>query len=271
VQTITKPSTARAFTGPAFGRDPATASPKPWPQSNPARKCLRLARPLNVEVDYVKVNSAGDPTPPYPGAEADAPWRAVAARSHRRRPQSDLHVAVTDALGHPLPNATVGVHMQQHEFGFGSACRPSPRENDPAQDMYKQKIQQLFNNHHDRKPSQVATVGSRSGARLYAGASHHRRRLAAPAAASRSVATTWSGPANLDLPQSVNDILNAAPLNAKQQQQLRDMIAVPHSGRRQPLCRQAQRVGRRQRAACANHDIMDKPPRRQRRDGGLVS
>ena len=57
-----------------------------------------------------------------------------------------MHVTVTDALGHPLPNATVGVHMQKHEFGFGSAVQADRlASNDPAQDMYKQKVQQLFN------------------------------------------------------------------------------------------------------------------------------
>jgi len=60
-QTITKPFNSTSFTGPAFGRDPGDGV-QTWPHNQiQLGKCLRLAGRLNVEVDYVKVNSAGDP------------------------------------------------------------------------------------------------------------------------------------------------------------------------------------------------------------------
>src|SRR4249919_808428 len=67
----------------------------------------------------------------------------------------------------------------------------------------------------------------------------------------------WPGKANL--PQAVNNILNAAPLSATQQQQLRDMIAahIQDVGNHFAGQLSAWDVVNEPRA---NHDIMDNLP-----------
>jgi GH35 family endo-1,4-beta-xylanase len=104
---------------------------------------------LNIEVDYINLMSLDEPPPPpppYPGAEPDAPWRAEAATRIDALRKADLEVVVTDAAGNPLPNANVGVHMQKHEFGFGSAVQANRLAgNDPTDNTYKQKVEELFN------------------------------------------------------------------------------------------------------------------------------
>jgi Glycosyl hydrolase family 10 len=225
-QTITRPFNSTSFTGPAFGRDPGDGIQNPGLNQIQLESVYGSPGRLNVEVDYVKVDAAGDPPPPYPGAEADAPWRAVAAARIDAVRKADIHVAVTDALGHPLPNATVGVHMQKHEFGFGSAVQADRlASNDPAQDMYKQKIQQLFNittieNHLKWQP----WVGEWGSNFTQAQATAAVDWLTSRGISVRGHNMVWPGKSNL--PQTVDNLLNAAPLNATQQQQLRDMIAA---------------------------------------------
>lgn len=85
----------------------------------------------------------------YPGSEPDAPWRADAAASIEQIRKGDLKVVVTNNVGQPLPNATVKIEMQQHEFGFGSAIVSNKFNGGSAQNnIYEQKIYNLDGNGH---------------------------------------------------------------------------------------------------------------------------
>ena len=67
------------YSGTAFGRDPGDGIQNPGLNQLQLQSVYGSTGRLNVEVDYVKVNSVRRSTAPYPGAEANAPWRAVAA------------------------------------------------------------------------------------------------------------------------------------------------------------------------------------------------
>jgi GH35 family endo-1,4-beta-xylanase len=258
-QTITKPFNSFAYSGTAFGSDAGDGIQNPGLSQLQLQSVYNSTGRLNVEVDYVKVNSSADPPPPYPGAEADAPWRAVAAAKIDTLRKADLHVTVTDALGNPLPNATVGVHMLKHEFGFGSAVQADRlASTDPAQDIYKQKIQQLFNiatieNHMKWQP----WAGDWGAGFTQAQAMAAVNWLNGRGVAVRGHNMVWPGKSNL--PQSVDNLLNQAPLNAAQQQQLRNMIAahIQDIGSRFAGQLSAWDVVNEPRA---NHDVMDNLP-----------
>ena len=85
----------------------------------------------------------------YGGSEIDAPWRAAAASRIETIRKADLNINVVDLNGNPIPDATVRVEMQEHEFGFGSAmvmCRfPG---NDCFNQTYVQKIGNLDGQGH---------------------------------------------------------------------------------------------------------------------------
>ena len=257
-QTITKPFNSFAYSGTAFGSDAGDGIQNPGLSQLQLQSVYNSTGRLNVEVDYVKVNSSADPPPPYPGAEADAPWRAVAAAKIDTLRKADLHVTVTDALGNPLPNATVGVHMLKHEFGFGSAVQADRlASTDPAQDIYKQKIQQLFNiatieNHMKWQP----WAGDWGAGFTQAQAMAAVNWLNGRGVAVRGHNMVWPGKSNL--PQSVDNLLNQR-LNAAQQQQLRNMIAahIQDIGSRFAGQLSAWDVVNEPRA---NHDVMDNLP-----------
>lgn len=258
-QTITKPFSNFADTGTAYANDPGDGIQNPGLKQLQLQSVYGSTGRLNVEVDYVKINSSAEPPPAYPGAESNAPWRAVAAAKIDTLRKADLHVTVTDALGHPLPNATVGVHMKKHEFGFGSAVQADRlASNDPAQDMYKQKVQQLFNittiENHLKWPAWVGDWGPDF---TQAQATAAVNWLGSRGIAIRGHNMVW--PSKENLPESVSSILNAAPLNAAQQQQLRDMIAahIQDIGTRFAGKLRAWDVVNEPRA---NHDIMDNLP-----------
>jgi endo-1,4-beta-xylanase len=84
----------------------------------------------------------------YPGVDADAPWRAAASERIDEHRRSDLVVAVTDADGEPLPDASVHVQMKRHEFLFGSAISSgivAMGEEPDQYDRYETEVTRLFN------------------------------------------------------------------------------------------------------------------------------
>ena len=58
---------------------------------------------------------------PYPGAAADAPWRAAAAARIEQHRKAAIEVTVKDAEGNPVADAPVRVRMKRHAFGFATA------------------------------------------------------------------------------------------------------------------------------------------------------
>ncbi|MCA9260949.1 MAG: endo-1,4-beta-xylanase, partial [Planctomycetales bacterium] len=104
------------------------------------------AGPFDVSFDRVAISDEIAPPPPYAGAELDAAWRAEATTRIDAIRKSDLEVHVVDALGNPIRDAVVDVHMQRHAFGFGSAVTAVRlRDDDPQYAEYKSKIAELFN------------------------------------------------------------------------------------------------------------------------------
>ncbi len=81
---------------------------------------------------------------PYPGHEPDAPWRAEAAARIEKYRKAELVVVARDDEGNPVAGAPVRVRMKRHAFRFGTAVAAA-LINDPSQQMYRQKILELFN------------------------------------------------------------------------------------------------------------------------------
>ena len=85
----------------------------------------------------------------YGGSQDNAPWRAEAANRIETLRKADMNITVVDMNGNAIPNATVRVEMQEHDFGFGSAmvmCRfPG---NNCFNQTYIQKIKNLDGQGH---------------------------------------------------------------------------------------------------------------------------
>lgn len=82
----------------------------------------------------------------YGGREANAPWRADAARRIDAIRKGDLTIDAIDASGRPAEGALVRVEMRRHAFPFGSALQATRLVNDsPDNRTYRTKVEQLFN------------------------------------------------------------------------------------------------------------------------------
>ena len=77
------------------------------------RKLIRK-NPFDIRFDKIAVSNDAPEPPAYPGAEANAPWRAEAAARIEAHRKANLGVNVVDLSGAPVPGATVHVAMQQH-------------------------------------------------------------------------------------------------------------------------------------------------------------
>ena len=134
-------------------------------------------------------------------------------------------MTVVDSAGNAVPDASVSVAMQRHEFGFGSAVQAyRVRDNNPAYDTYKQKTSELFNlatlENNLKWPPWEGEWGTNW---TQQGAQDAVAWLAGEGIDVRGHTLVWPG--YNELPQSVKTILDGAPLNATEQQQLRDAIA----------------------------------------------
>lgn len=164
--------------------------------------------------------------PPYEGYEPDAPWRAVAAQRIDEVRKADLNVQVFDATGAPLPGALVQVEQTKHAFGFGSAVQAwRLRDNAPQHVTYKAKVRELFNlatiENNLKWPAWEGEWGS-----FYtqSGANSALNWINNNGLEARGHVMVWPGTANL--PADLQALLSGGPLNAAQQQQLRDRIAA---------------------------------------------
>jgi GH35 family endo-1,4-beta-xylanase len=222
---LTKPFNNFAFNSTAFEHNVGDGVQNPGLDSIQLQSIFGSTGRLNVEFDYIRVKGLGDPPPPYPGAEPDAPWRAEAAARIDANRKADLRVIVTDALGNRLPDSDVGVHMQKHEFGFGSAVAGDRlASTSPAHNTYKQKVQELFNlatvENHLKWPPWEGEWGPTFSQANAIGAvnwlTHPDRDIDV-----RGHVLVWPGYDNL--PNSVKTILNGG-VSAAEQQPLRDLI-----------------------------------------------
>ena len=102
--------------------------------------------PVDLSFDNVAISSSATPPEYYAGHSAGAAWRGEAATRIDAVRKADLQVNVTDAVGNPLPNATIAVAMQEHEFRFGSKVPLSALNGSGSLNTtYKQKVLELFN------------------------------------------------------------------------------------------------------------------------------
>jgi GH35 family endo-1,4-beta-xylanase len=82
----------------------------------------------------------------YAGREPDAPWRRAAAERIEKIRKGDLSVAVKDADGRPVSDATVTVRMRRHAFDFGSAVAARALFAETADnEKYRETIKRMFN------------------------------------------------------------------------------------------------------------------------------
>ena len=115
--------------------------------------------------------------------------------------------------------------MQEHEFNFGSAVQGVRlRDNNPVHATYKQKVAELFNMatlENDLKwPPWEGEWGSNF---TQQGAENAVDWLRAQQIDVRGHTLVWPGYDNL--PQTMKNVLNGAPLDAAEQQQMRNLIA----------------------------------------------
>ncbi len=182
--------------------------------------------PFDMSFDRVAISDTVAPPPAYPGQEPDAPWRSQAASRIAANRMANLQVNVTDSLGNALTGANVSVAMKQHEFGFGSAVVGNRLDGPPTSNaMYKQKVEELFN---------IATLENTLKWQALEGeyGSNFSQQIAQDA-------ITWLDGKQIDvrghnliwpgtsfLPDDVANLVGNAPLNASQQQQLRNRVAA---------------------------------------------
>jgi len=102
--------------------------------------------PVELAFDNISMNTVAEAPEYYAGRDANASWRAEAATRIDAVRKADLQVNVTDAVGNPLPGATVSAVMQEHEFRFGSQS-PSSRftGSGSLNATYREKVLELFN------------------------------------------------------------------------------------------------------------------------------
>ena len=211
--------------------------------------------PFDISFDRIAIANL-PPPPPYKGGEPNAPWRAEAAQRIDANRKADLMVRVVDLDGNPLPDATVHLEMQQHEFGFGSAVQAwRLRDSDPRHAMYKQKVAELFNiatlENNLKWPAWEGAWGS-----LFTqqGAIDAINWLREHGFRVRGHNVIWPGDSHL--PQDVRTLISNAPLSEEQQQQLRERIEVRITdvvGRLSDLVDEWDVVNEPR----ANHDVMD--------------
>ncbi len=181
--------------------------------------------PFDIRFDRIAVSTDTAAPPAYPGAEADAPWRATAASRIDAIRKADLSVNVVDLSGAPVPGAAVHVAMQQHEFGFGTAVQAFRlRDNNPQHDQYKAKTTELFN---------VATLennlkwqpweGEWGGQFTQQGAINALDWLADQGIDARGHVMVWPGADNL--PNDIRQMLADNDLTPAEQQTVRTRIA----------------------------------------------
>lgn len=179
--------------------------------------------PFDVIFDRIAIDTNA---PAYPGAEPDAPWRADAAARIEANRKANLSVNVVDAAGLPVPGAQVGVEMQRHEFGFGSAVQGFRlRDEAPQHAAYKAKVAELFN---------VATLennlkwppweGEWGGLWTQSGAVAALDWLNAQGIDGRGHAMVWPGESNL--PADLRQMLADDSLSPAEQSSVRQRIAA---------------------------------------------
>ncbi len=180
--------------------------------------------PIDISFDRIALSSSVQPPEAYPGRSLDAPWRTQAATNIDLYRKADLQVKVRDGNGRAVPGANVAIDMQKHEFGFGSAVVASRlRDDNAVHATYKEKVAENFNKatieNNLKWPPWEGEWGNNF---TQQGAIAALDWLAAQGIEARGHAAVWPGYDNL--PQPLQSLLDQAPLNSSQQQQLRNLV-----------------------------------------------
>ena len=118
-----------------------------------------------VEIAQVRVLNYGpdmalaklpQPKETYAGREPAAPWRKAALERIEQIRKADMAVQLTGADGKPLPNTSVVVELERHQFGFGACVtRGMLTQEGPDGDRYRDIAQRTFSRvvfENDLKP-----------------------------------------------------------------------------------------------------------------------
>lgn len=181
--------------------------------------------PFDMSFDNLAVSTTATPSPTtYAGRSLNAAWRATAASQIDQFRKADLQINVVDMNGVAIPNATVSVEMQQHEFGFGTAvAAPRMVSNASENVIYRQKLAELFNqatieNNLKAPPWQGDWGNNFTQQKALATLNW----LDAQGIEARGHAMVWPGYSNM--PNSVKTLLDADPMTPAVQQAIRDAI-----------------------------------------------
>lgn len=82
----------------------------------------------------------------WQGRAEDAAWRDDAAAAIQQNRTTEMRVRVLDSVGNPVPNATVNISQQGHNFAFGTAVSSNLllNENHPQHLTYREKLLENF-------------------------------------------------------------------------------------------------------------------------------
>lgn len=182
--------------------------------------------PYSVDLSFDNIEISSTVTPPeaYTGRSADAAWRSEAATRIDAVRKADLSIVVTDALGAALPNATVNVAMQEHEFRFGSKAPMSALNGSGSLNgTYREKLLELFNTVQPQDFGWQAWEGEANGSSSASNALSSLDWIEAQGLSSYGHVYVWPG--NGHLPAAVQAKVDEYPgASAFRQGQLRTEI-----------------------------------------------
>lgn len=181
---------------------------------------------FDISFDQITISNEVAPPPPYAGAEPDAAWRAVAQSRIEQNRKADLTVTVVDAVGNVIPNATVDVAMQKHEFGFGTAAQAFRlRDSNPTHDIYKAKLSEFFNQATiENNFKWPAWEGEWGNLWTQQGAQAAVDWLESQEMGVRGHVMVWPGESNL--PADIQQLLSDDNLTQSEQQTVRNRLAA---------------------------------------------
>lgn len=177
------------------------------------------------DLDIHKISIEDDVTPPeeYVGRSLTSPWRSVAETKIDQLRKSQINLKVLDANGVAVPNASISVEMQEHEFKFGSAVQAHRLRNPSTDLQYKAKVEELFNvvtlENNLKWPAWEGEWGSLF---TQSGAQNALSWLADRNIDARGHAMIWPGEENL--PQDIQNMLSDNNLNQQEQNAVRQRI-----------------------------------------------
>lgn len=180
--------------------------------------------PVDLSFDNIEISSTVVAPEAYAGRSANAAWRSEAATRIDAVRKEDLSVTVTDALGVPIPNATVNVAMLEHEFRFGSKVPMSALNGSGSLNgTYREKLLEMFNTVQPQDFGWQAWEGEANGSSNATNALNSLDWAEAQGLSTYGHVYVWPGDGHI--PSAVQAKVDEFPTaNAARQNQLRNEI-----------------------------------------------